>query len=104
MHATDVVANQIARSQHQVAQAAEHAAVAHAPHVKKERQRFLERKTSHLARLAAAWTVIALKLLATRCALVASVGERRQLGRPVLPLTERPQPDGPLLLVKDIGQ
>ena len=57
-----MVADHVARAQQQVANAAEHAAVAHAPDVEIQQQRILKRIAAYLARLTAAGTVVALKV------------------------------------------
>ena len=60
LHAVQVVVDHVTRAQYQVADGAEHAAIADAPHIEKQQESVLERETADAGRLSTARTVVAL--------------------------------------------
>ena len=80
------------RAQYQVAQGAEHTAIAYAPDVEEEQQRLLERVAPYLGRLTATWAVVALEVRAAGSAFMFILREWGNLVRLLLPLLESPVP------------
>ena len=65
-----IVANHVARTQYQVADAAEHTSVAQAPDIQIKQDGILERIATYLGRLSATGAVVTLVVRATGSALV----------------------------------
>lgn len=99
LHTSQVVADHIAGSQHQVADAAEHTSVTHTPHIEKEQSSLLKRETANTSRLSAPGTEITDKLRLARGASMPLLRKRFQCIRPVLPDPESPQPLRSFLLI-----
>ena len=86
LHATEIVANHIARTQYQVADATEHAPIAQAPDIQEKQERILERVAPYLGRLTATGAVVAPVMRSTCSALVLFFGEWCHLMRLQFPL------------------
>ena len=81
LHATEIVADHVAWTQYQVANAAEHAPIAQAPDIKEKQDGFLEGIAAYPCRLTATGTVVAFVVRATSSTLVLFLGERSHLMR-----------------------
>ncbi|MBQ7056746.1 MAG: hypothetical protein IJM84_02210, partial [Bacteroidaceae bacterium] len=75
-----------------------------APYVDEKQQRFLERESSDLCPLPAAGAMVAREFRLARCARMLFFRKRRHFVRPPLPHAKRPQPDGPLMFVRQTLQ
>ena len=70
LHASEIVAYHVARTQQKVADTAEHTAIAYTPDIQKQQEGFLEGIAAYPGRLSATGAVVALEMRAAGSALM----------------------------------